>query len=93
MGMRFIVYLRRAYLFQGHAEICAIQPLTKSATLQILSLISLHCLCHKSLHNMLELDKVSYLESAAVTAISDFYKFLTKMYLDKETVEYPPEGG
>jgi hypothetical protein len=42
---------------------------------------------------MLELDEISYSESAAVTAISDFYKFLTKMYLDEETVEWPPEGG
>jgi hypothetical protein len=43
--------------------------------------------------DMLELNEVSYSESAAVTAISDFYKFLTKMYLDEETVEWPPEGG
>ena len=42
---------------------------------------------------MPELDEVSYSESAAVTAISDFYRFLTKMYLDEEIVEWPPEGG
>ena len=42
---------------------------------------------------MLRLDEVSYSESAAVTAISDFYKFLTIMYLNEEIVEWPPEGG
>ena len=42
---------------------------------------------------MLRLDEVSYSESAAVTAISDFYKFLTRMYLNEEIVEWPPEGG
>lgn len=42
---------------------------------------------------MLDLDEVSYSENAAVTAICNFYKFLTKMYLDEETVEWPPEGG
>lgn len=42
---------------------------------------------------MLELDEVSYSESASVTAISDFFNFLTKMYLDEGTVEWPPEGG
>ncbi|KAJ4345085.1 hypothetical protein N0V95_005932 [Ascochyta clinopodiicola] len=42
---------------------------------------------------MPELDDVSYSETVAVTAISDFFKFLTKMYLDEETVEWPPEEG
>jgi hypothetical protein len=42
---------------------------------------------------MLELDSVSYSESAVVSAISGFYKFLTGMYLDEEIVEWPPEGG
>ncbi|KAH7379439.1 hypothetical protein DE146DRAFT_626308 [Phaeosphaeria sp. MPI-PUGE-AT-0046c] len=42
---------------------------------------------------MLELDEVSYSEGAAVTAMGDFFRFLTKMYLDEETVEWPPEGG
>ncbi|OSS48916.1 hypothetical protein B5807_07075 [Epicoccum nigrum] len=42
---------------------------------------------------MLQLDEVSYSESAAITAIHDFYKFLTKMYLDEAIVEWPPEGG
>jgi hypothetical protein len=42
---------------------------------------------------MLQLNEVSYSESASVTAIRDFFEFLTKMYLDEETVEWPPEGG
>lgn len=43
--------------------------------------------------NMPGLDEVSYSETATVTAINDFYRFLTNMYLDEETVEWPPEGG
>jgi hypothetical protein len=42
---------------------------------------------------MPELNEVSYSESASVAAISDFFKFLTSMYLDEATVEWPPEGG
>lgn len=39
------------------------------------------------------LDEVSYSEIVAVSAISGFYEFLTKMYMDKEAVEWPPIGG
>jgi hypothetical protein len=42
---------------------------------------------------MPELNEVSYSESVMVAAISDFFKFLTKMYLDEASVEWPPEGG
>lgn len=42
---------------------------------------------------MLQLDEVGYSESATVTVIIDFFNFLTKMYLDDATVEWPPEGG
>jgi hypothetical protein len=36
---------------------------------------------------MLQFNEVNYSESASVTATSDLFKFLTKMYLDEETVE------
>lgn len=42
---------------------------------------------------MLELNEVSYSESASVTAINDFFKFLTAMYLDEATLEWPSDGG
>jgi hypothetical protein len=42
---------------------------------------------------MRQLNEVSYSESVSLAAIGDFFTFLTKMYLDEATVEWPPEGG
>jgi hypothetical protein len=40
------------------------------------------------------LNEVSYSESGvSCAAISDFFKFLTEMYPDKGSVEWPPEEG
>lgn len=36
---------------------------------------------------------VSYSQSAAVAAITKYFKFLTTLYLDDADVEWPPEGG
>jgi hypothetical protein len=44
-------------------------------------------------NNMLELKQISYSESASITAIGNFFKFLTAIYLDEATVKWPPEGG
>jgi hypothetical protein len=45
------------------------------------------------INNMPELNEVRYTESASVGAIKKFFQFLTKMYLDEASVEWPPEGG
>ncbi|KAH7379440.1 hypothetical protein DE146DRAFT_672950 [Phaeosphaeria sp. MPI-PUGE-AT-0046c] len=42
---------------------------------------------------MIRSSEVSYSESASIAAVADFFKFLTKLYLDEELVEWPPEGG
>jgi hypothetical protein len=42
---------------------------------------------------MPELNQVRYSESSSVATIRDFFKFLTKMYLDEMSVEWPPEEG
>jgi hypothetical protein len=42
---------------------------------------------------MPELDEISYSRDSCITAIRDYYQFLTKMYLDDSLVIEPPEGG
>jgi hypothetical protein len=42
---------------------------------------------------MLTLDQVQYSEEATVTAVTDFFIFLTKMYLPDSAVVHPPPGG
>ncbi|KAK2029534.1 hypothetical protein LX32DRAFT_351843 [Colletotrichum zoysiae] len=39
------------------------------------------------------LDQVTYSEEATVAAVTDFYAFLTKMYLPESAVVHPPPGG
>jgi hypothetical protein len=40
---------------------------------------------------MRQLNEVSYSESVTTAAISDFFKFLTNMYLDESMIDWPPE--
>ncbi|KAK2007470.1 hypothetical protein LZ32DRAFT_610334 [Colletotrichum eremochloae] len=42
---------------------------------------------------MTELDDISYSREECIAAISDYYSFLTKMYLIEEDVVQPPECG
>lgn len=42
---------------------------------------------------MPSLDEITYSREACVTAVRDYYSFLTKMYLKKSYVVEPPEGG
>ncbi|KAK8106509.1 hypothetical protein PG999_009868 [Apiospora kogelbergensis] len=39
------------------------------------------------------LEDITYSEAACIAAVSGFYEFLTKIYLDDSAVIYPPEGG
>jgi hypothetical protein len=39
------------------------------------------------------LSEIVYSEAATIAAIRDYYKFLTKMYLNDSVITYPPEGG
>ncbi|KAK2013294.1 hypothetical protein LZ32DRAFT_637658 [Colletotrichum eremochloae] len=39
------------------------------------------------------LDQIEYSEEATVAAVTDFYAFLTKMYLPGSAVVHPPPGG
>ncbi|KXH59087.1 hypothetical protein CSAL01_13208 [Colletotrichum salicis] len=39
------------------------------------------------------LEQVEYSEEATVAAVTDFYAFLTKMYLPESAVVHPPPGG
>lgn len=42
---------------------------------------------------MRTLDQVEYSQDATVAAVTDFYTFLTKMYLPESAVVHPPPGG
>ncbi|PKS08451.1 hypothetical protein jhhlp_004833 [Lomentospora prolificans] len=42
---------------------------------------------------MLELQDITYSREATIAAITDYYKFLTQMYLHDSQVVYPPETG
>lgn len=42
---------------------------------------------------MPELDQVTYSRDACITAIRDYYEFLTQMYLNPSQVISPPDGG
>ncbi|KAK1449860.1 hypothetical protein CMEL01_07196 [Colletotrichum melonis] len=42
---------------------------------------------------MRTLDQVEFSEEATVAAVTDFYVFLTKMYLPESAVVHPPPGG
>ncbi|KAK7927351.1 hypothetical protein PG985_004349 [Apiospora marii] len=42
---------------------------------------------------MPDLEDVSYSEAECVAAVSDYYEFLTKTYLDETEVIYPPKEG
>ncbi|KAI5920303.1 hypothetical protein F4810DRAFT_440493 [Camillea tinctor] len=42
---------------------------------------------------MPELDEVSYSRDACITAVRDYYEFLTKVYLKESQIIEPPEGG
>lgn len=42
---------------------------------------------------MVKLIKLSYSHEEAVRAFRDFYNFITIMYVDESSVEWPPEGG
>jgi hypothetical protein len=42
---------------------------------------------------MPRLSEISYSHEAAVAAISDYFDFLAKMYLDESAILRPPEGG
>ncbi|KAK1838610.1 hypothetical protein CCHR01_18767 [Colletotrichum chrysophilum] len=39
------------------------------------------------------LDQVEYSEATTVAAVTDFYAFLTKMYLPESAIVHPPPGG
>ncbi len=42
---------------------------------------------------MPELSEITYSPDACVTAVRDYYSFLTKMYLEDSKIILPPEGG
>ncbi|KAB5562952.1 hypothetical protein GE09DRAFT_765441 [Coniochaeta sp. 2T2.1] len=38
-------------------------------------------------------EDITYSRQETVAAVTDFYQFLTKMYMKESQVVYPPEGG
>ncbi|SMR47981.1 unnamed protein product [Zymoseptoria tritici ST99CH_3D1] len=42
---------------------------------------------------MIELSEVAYSREAVISAVRDYYTFLTKMYLDRSDIMEPPQGG
>ncbi|KAF2674050.1 hypothetical protein BT63DRAFT_444830 [Microthyrium microscopicum] len=42
---------------------------------------------------MPSLSEIVYSEAATITAVQDYYQFLTKMYLENSAIIHPPEGG
>ncbi|OAQ69777.1 hypothetical protein VFPPC_02361 [Pochonia chlamydosporia 170] len=42
---------------------------------------------------MTPLSEITYSHDATVSAVRDYYTFLTKMYLDDHLIKEPPEGG
>ncbi len=41
----------------------------------------------------MDLDDIKYSRETAIAAVTDFYRFLTRMYLNESHVIYPPAGG
>lgn len=42
---------------------------------------------------MSQLEDITYSRTGTIAAVSDYYRFLTKMYMDDSQVMYPPAGG
>ena len=47
----------------------------------------------KKIANMVDLEDIAYSRSATVAAVTDYYQFLVKMYLDDARILYPPADG
>jgi hypothetical protein len=78
----------QAFLLQGMQKLCKfislLHPIANSAFDRPAS---------HGTNNMPELNEVGYSESQSVIVIKEYFKFLTRMYLDETSVEWPPEGG
>jgi hypothetical protein len=41
----------------------------------------------------MDLEDITYSREATIAAVTDYYTFLTRMYLNKSDITYPPSGG